>query len=303
VRIQPKSFRLLLPTPADVLVGHQPPKRLETLGEIICGEKLREMLLELLVRLVVIALDGRLLDSAIHSLDLPVRPRVIDFGQPMLDAMLFTDAVEQVLESPFILQAIGKLDAVVREDDMNAVRHGGAQTAEELAGRGARLVRMQLGVSEFRCAVDGDEEIEPPLLSLNLCNVHMEVADGVLSKLLLCQLVTSDFGQTADAVTLQAAMEAGTSQVRDAGLQGVEAIVEREQRPLTEGDDHDLFLHGEHGRARLARPHLGIFNSDSLAPLSHGLGVEVVALGQTGYALLTTLYRSTQCRSRAGAAV
>lgn len=148
--------------------------------------------------LIVIALDGRVLEGAIHPLDLTVSPGMIDFRQPVLDAMLFTDAVEQMLESPFILQAIGELDAVVREDDMNAVGHGSGQTAEELTGRGAGLVRMQLGVSELRRAVDGDKQVEPSLRGVNLGDVHMEVADGVLSELLLRWLVTFDIGQPTD---------------------------------------------------------------------------------------------------------
>ena len=123
------------------------------------------------MRLVVIALDGRVLNGAIHPLDLPVSPRVIDFGQPVLGAVFLADAVEQVLESPPILQAIGELDAVVREDGVDAVWHGGGQTAEELAGRGARLVRVQLGVSELGRAVDGDKEVTPPLRGVNLGDV------------------------------------------------------------------------------------------------------------------------------------
>ena len=79
-RIKPKAFWLLLPTLADVFIGSKPPKSLETFSKVIGGKELREMLLELLMRLVVIALDRRFLDSAIHSLDLPVRPRMIDFG-------------------------------------------------------------------------------------------------------------------------------------------------------------------------------------------------------------------------------
>ena len=59
----------------------------------------------------------------------------------------------------------------------------------------------------------------------------------------------------------------------------VEAIVEREQRPLAEGNDDGLLLGGEHGRVGLARPHRSVFNTGMLAPFSHGLGVEVVALG------------------------
>jgi hypothetical protein len=41
-------------------------------------------------------LTVRVLDRAIHPLDLPVRPGMIDFGQPMLDAVSLADAVEQI---------------------------------------------------------------------------------------------------------------------------------------------------------------------------------------------------------------
>ncbi len=46
--------------------------------------------------------------------------------------------------------------------------------------------------------------------------------------------------QLADAVTLQAAMHGRPRQVRDCRLQGVEAIVERQQRMPPEGDDDHL---------------------------------------------------------------
>ena len=61
-------------------------------------------------------------------------------------------------------------------------------------------------------------------------------------------------------------MEARAGQVRNARLQGVEAVVEREQRPLTEGHNDGFLLRREHGRARLTRPHRGIFDGRTLAP-------------------------------------
>ena len=56
------------------------------------------------MRFIVLTLDRRVFDSAIHSLDLTVRPRVVGLRQPMLDAVFFTDTVEQMLESPFIFE-------------------------------------------------------------------------------------------------------------------------------------------------------------------------------------------------------
>ncbi len=81
------------------------------------------MLFELLVRFIIIAFDGRFFDRSIHSLDLSVRPRMIDFRQAMFDLMLTANAVEQMFESPFIFLAIGELNAVVSENCMNVIRH------------------------------------------------------------------------------------------------------------------------------------------------------------------------------------
>src|SRR6185369_9440646 len=130
------------------------------------------------------------------------------------------------------------------------------------------LIGMQLGDSELRRAVDGDEEVEPPLLGVNLGDVHVEVADSVLGELLLGRLVAADLGQAADAMALQTAVEAGAGQVRDTRLKGVEAVVEREQRPLTEGYNDGFLLRSEHGRARLTRPHRGVRDGSPLAPFS-----------------------------------
>ena len=179
VRIEPEAFRLLLPTLADVLVGRQPSQGLETFGEVVGREELREMFPELLVSLIVIALDRRLLDRAIHPLDLSVCPGMIDFRQPMLDAVPLADAVEQMFESPSILQAVGELDAVVREDGMNTIRHGGDQPPQEVARGVTGLVRMQLGESELRRAVDGDEEVELSLGGLHFGDVDVEEADRI----------------------------------------------------------------------------------------------------------------------------
>ncbi len=52
-------------------------------------------------------------DRSIHSLDLSVCPRVINFRQPMFDSVLAADAVEQVHKRPFVFRSVGKLNAVV----------------------------------------------------------------------------------------------------------------------------------------------------------------------------------------------
>ncbi len=70
----------------------------------------------------------------------------------------------------------------------------------------------------------------------------MEVANWVCFELLLGFLVSRHFGQSADPVVLKTAVQRGPREVRDRGLQGLEAIVQRQQSVPTEGNDDGLFL-------------------------------------------------------------
>ena len=75
--------------------------------------------------IVVEALDGGVLDHAVHPLDLTAprensppdcflvlaAPGVLDLGQPVVDLMLAADAVEDVLEGIDLPVVVGELDA------------------------------------------------------------------------------------------------------------------------------------------------------------------------------------------------
>lgn len=43
---------------------------------------------------VVVSLDGRVLDRAVRSLDLTIGPKMIDLGEAMLDAVFLTSQAE-----------------------------------------------------------------------------------------------------------------------------------------------------------------------------------------------------------------
>jgi hypothetical protein len=111
---------------------------------------------------------------------------------------------------------------------------------------------------ELARAVDGHEQAQLALLGADLGDVEVEVADRIGGEALLLRLVALDLGQAADAVPLQAAVQAGARQVRDRGLEAVEAVVERQERMPPEGDDDGFLLRREHGRAGVLRPHLGV---------------------------------------------
>ena len=136
--------------------------------------------------------------------------------------------------------------------------------------------RVQLGKGKLRRPIDRHEEVELALLGANLGDVDVEVADRVALEGLFGGLVTGDLRQTADAVALEAAMQGRPGQVRDGRLQGIEAVVERQQRMLAEGDDDRLFLGRQDCRARRFRPHRGIVDEGPLAPLGNCLVVQPI---------------------------
>ena len=65
--------------------------------------------------------------------------------------------------------------------------------------------------------------------------------------------------------------------MRNGGLEGIEAIVERQQRMLAEGDDQRLFLFAENRRVRLPRAHPSIADRTTPAPFSDCLRIDAVA--------------------------
>jgi hypothetical protein len=91
--------------------------------------------------------------------------------------------------------------------------------------------------------------------------------------------------------------------VRNGGLQGIEAVIERQQSVLAEGDDDRLFALAKNRRPGRLRPHRRITCRGPAPPLRDGLWIDSMAAGQRPYALLTMLYRSTDRLRRAGAPV
>ena len=75
-------LRPFCPDLADVFVGCEAAQGLEAFGEVVGHEKGMEMLFELAVRLVMVALHRRFFERSVHPLDLTVRPGVIGLGEP-----------------------------------------------------------------------------------------------------------------------------------------------------------------------------------------------------------------------------
>lgn len=115
------------------------------------------------------------------------------------------------------------------------------QPEQELSGDGCGRLLVHLDEGELRGAIDGDEHVQLALFSPDLGNINVEVADRIAFELLLGRFVPFNIRQPADAVALQTAVQRRARQMRDRWLESIEAIIERQQRVASKGDN-DGFL-------------------------------------------------------------
>ena len=106
-----------------------PFQDLETASEVVGRDEVGQVRSELLVTVVVIAIDRRFLEGTVHALDLTIRPRVVGFGQAVFDTVGSADlveAVDPVTSRPpiAIFWQVGKLDTVIGQHRMQSVRYG-----------------------------------------------------------------------------------------------------------------------------------------------------------------------------------
>ena len=124
--VENKSIGFFLPAFTDELEGGESTESLESFGEIVSSDEVVEVNQQLVMTVVVIALDGRFLDGSVHAFYLPVGPGMIRFCQPMFDAVQQTDPVKGMSAKAggwplAVLWQIGELDSVIGEHGMDAV--------------------------------------------------------------------------------------------------------------------------------------------------------------------------------------
>jgi hypothetical protein len=167
---------------------------------------------ELIVSIAMVALDGRFLDRAVHALDLPIGPRMLDLGQAMFDAVLLAVHIEHVrhvscYRTIGVARRESKLDAVVGEHRVHFLGNGRDQSFEEGCDVGPSRLPDQLHESELAGAIDGDVEVELAFGGLNFSDVDVEVTDRISFELLLRRLVAFAPQQSTDAMAPEAAMQ------------------------------------------------------------------------------------------------
>ena len=143
---------------------------------------------------------------------------------------------------PGFAGGIGEVGAVVGEDGVDPVGDGLDQAAQEVCGRLARHLFVQLDEGELRGPVDCDDEMELALSGSSLGDVDMEVANRIGLKLPLGRSFAFDLRQPRYSMALQAPMQRRARQMRDGRLQSIKAVVERQQRADSSGRRNTIFV-------------------------------------------------------------
>ena len=126
---------------------------------------------ELSVRLVVISANGGLLKGAIHAFDLAIGPRMVGFGEAVVDGVTSAGVLKgmsaegfSALESQSDIWSGGggvawggEMSAVVGEDGMDAVREDGDQFIQKIGRSLAGGLFHQPNKGELGSAINGDE--------------------------------------------------------------------------------------------------------------------------------------------------
>jgi len=86
------------------------------------------MVTKLFVIIVVIAFDSRFLDGSVHSLDLPIRPWMVNFGEAVFNLAFSAPHLKHMCHVPSgwpiaVARSMAEPDAIVGEDRMDFVAH------------------------------------------------------------------------------------------------------------------------------------------------------------------------------------
>lgn len=91
-----ESFWFCCPLFANEFVGCESPRGLETTAEVVRSDEASQMGSELIMVVIMESLDGRVLDRAVHALDLAGGPGMLRLCQPVFDIVGLAGSIERM---------------------------------------------------------------------------------------------------------------------------------------------------------------------------------------------------------------
>src|SRR5690349_17677575 len=130
-RVGTETVRFKLPLMTNEFIRRKPSEGLEALGKVVGHQEDGQVLTQLLMGSVIITINGRFLEGAVHALDLAICPRVIRFRQAMVNTPFGTDTVKQQGKGIAVSGPVGELNAVVSQNGVNFVGNGGHKATKK----------------------------------------------------------------------------------------------------------------------------------------------------------------------------
>ena len=223
--------------------GVRPCSALSRLAKLYACMKSFKVLTQLRVALVEVAIHGLVFDGPMHSFNLPIRPWMVGFGQPVLNTMCIAYGIKSLLASPLCIGRLCKLVAVVSQDGVNLIGRRGDEPMQESASIFALVAGQQFDIDELGSAINGNEEIEFAFIASEMADVQVKVADGIGFEALLRWL----------AFRLRQAVYAMTLKATDAGWRGSNVG----SSPAARRDSHQATAGSWYGRQRSWPPLAG----------------------------------------------
>ena len=143
------------------------------------------MVFELLVCSIVVAMYSCILQGADHALRLAVGPGMLRFREAMLNPVRGTNAVKEQGKGIFVPRLIGKLDAIIGQDGVDAIGHSRNEVTQELNRQWSGSLVEHLNVGELRGAVNSHKQIQLAFFRLNLGNIEVEIPNRIAFETLL----------------------------------------------------------------------------------------------------------------------
>jgi hypothetical protein len=289
------------------LEGRFPFQRLEVFGEVVRGNEAEHMSLETIQVIVMERSDSCFLDRSVHPLGLAVGPGMVRLCQPVLDAMLETNAIEDMRpeETPgwslTVLGQIGEGHSIVGQDLVYLIRKGRDDVSEEGGTFHFPGMLVELDVGELRDPVYGEEHDEFSVGVGEFGAVDVDIANIVSFEPLS---LFRGFGrrESGDVMALKATVQSASAQVWNGVLQTAEDVIQRQECPPPEFND-DGFLGGGENRALRLRPHRRVVGVSALSPFQDGFDVEAILAGEETGRRFRCFELGSNSRRRAGAAV
>jgi hypothetical protein len=129
-----QAFRLLLPACADGRIRCKTVECFESLRDSIGHQERLQRLIQVVIGLGVLRFHGGIFERPVHPFRLAMGPGPVELGQPLVNPMLMTVAIQALVNGVYCVLPMGTREAVIGAHRVDPRGSGSHQVPEERRG-------------------------------------------------------------------------------------------------------------------------------------------------------------------------